>query len=344
MKAKTKLGALGTLAACIALAACGGAPSPPAQTAGADTSTASLPESPPPPLPKSPDVDAGTAAFNAGNYADARKDFEAATKKNPGDYDAFFYLGQSCERLGDAPSAEAAYKGSLAAQPDYEPAAAALSTLYSSDGHPDDAMAVAKSALAKHPGSGPLHAALAIALATRGDQDPAIQEFDQALKLKPDDAMLQYTLASFLNQWHVKGAAPHLDAALGLVKDDYPMIISIGHEYRMAGEFDGCARAFDRAIAMKDGGEARTERALCKLGQKDEPGALADLKAAVSTEPTYAPGHYYLAGRLASTKHYKEAAAEYQKYLDLAPQGSLAKAAADRLKMAQDAAKGGKKK
>lgn len=199
-------------------------------------------------------------------------------------------------------------------------------------------MAIARSALKAHPGSGPLHAALAIALATHGDQDPAIQEFDQALKSTPNDPMLQYTFASYLNQWHVRGAAPHLDVALGAVKDDYALIVSIGHEYRMAGEFGGCTKALDRAISLKDGGEARTERALCKMGNKDDAGALADLQGAIAAEAAYAPAHYYLAGRLASTKRYKEAAAEYQKYLDLAPNGSLAKNAADRLKMAQDAA------
>ena len=343
MKDNLDLGMLARVVACAALAACGGASTPPAQTGGDPTS---LPDTTPPPPPpqSSAEVTAGLKAFDAGNYADARKSFEAATSKNPSDYGAFVDLGQTCEKLGDVPAAEAAYKGALAAQPDLEPAAAELSALYSSDGHPDDAMAIAKSALSKHPGSGPLHASLAIALATRGDQDPAIQEFDQAIKLTPNDPMLHYTVASFLNQWHVRGAAPHLDAALGLVKDDYAMIVSIGHEYRMAGEFGGCTRALDRAIGMKDGGEARTERALCKLGVKDEPGALADLQAAVSNEATYAPAHYYLGGRLASTKHYKEAAAEYQRYLDLAPSGSLAKAAGDRLKLAQDAAKGSKKK
>jgi Tfp pilus assembly protein PilF len=325
------------------VAACGGS-APPPQTAGGDTS--SLPDTTPPPPPPAPsaEVTAGLKAFDAGNYAEARTDFEAATKKNPNDYGAFVDLGQVCEKLGDVPSAEAAYKGALAAQPDLEPAAAELATLYSTDGHPDDGMALAKSALSKHPGSGPLHAALAIALATRGDQDPAIQEFDQAIKLNPNDPMLQYTLASYLNQWHVRGAAPHLDTALGLVKDDYAMIVSIGHEYRMAGEFGGCKQALDRAIGMKDGGEARTERALCKLGMKDEAGALADLQGAVSAESSYAPAHYYLAGRLASGKKYKEAAAEYQKYLDLAPNGSLAKQATERLQMSQDAAKGPKKK
>lgn len=332
-------GALG-----IALVACGGK-TPPAQTGGGDTSASSLPDNgpPPPPAQSSPEVTAGLKAFDAGDYATARKSFEAAVKNNPNDYGADVDLGQACEKLGDVPAAEAAYKAALVAQPDLEPAAAELSTLLSADGKVDDALAIAKSALAKHPGSGALHAALAIGLATHGDQDPAIQEFDQAIKLAPGDAMVQYTFASYLNQWHVRGAAPHLDAALAATKDDYPMIVSIGHEYRMAGEFAGCTKALDRAIGIKDGGEARTERALCKLGLKDEAGALADLQGAVSAESGYAPGHYYLAGRLASAQKFKEAAAEYQKYLDLAPNGSLAKTAADRLKMAKDAAATGGK-
>jgi tetratricopeptide (TPR) repeat protein len=321
----------------LALASCGGGKAQPAQTGGANPGS-SLPDNPPPPPAQSPESAAGVKAFDAGNYTDARASFEAAVKKNPSDYASFVNLGQTCEKLADVGCAEAAYKGALAAQPDLEQAAAELSTLYSGDGKVDDALTIARSALKAHPGSGPLHTALAIGLATHGDQDPAIQEFNQAIQLTPTDPMLQYTFASYLNQWHVRGAAPHLDMALGLVKDDYAMIVSIGHEYRMAGEFAGCTKALDRAIGMKDGGEARTERALCKLGNKDEAGAMTDLQGAIAAETGYAPAHYYLAGRLASAKRYKEAAAEYQKYLDLAPSGSLAKNAADRLKMAQDAA------
>jgi Tfp pilus assembly protein PilF len=117
------------------------------------------------------------------------------------------------------------------------------------------------------------------------------------------------------------------------------MVASIGHEYRMAGEFDGCLKTFDHAIAIKDGGEVRTERALCKLGMKDEKGTLDDLQAAVAKEPTYAPAHYYLAGRLAKNKKFKDAAAEYGRYLALEPNGSLAKPASERQKAALDAAK-----
>ncbi len=320
---------------------CGGG-SPPAQTGGASADTQSLASDKPPPKAEpapSADLMAGIKAFDAGSYADARTSFEAAVKKAPGNYEAQYNLGMACEKLGDLPAAEAAYKAALAAKPDLDSAAAELSALYVDAGRTDEAISVARAGLAKSPGSAALHENLGVALAARGDQDGATSELAQAIKLNAADPMLHLTFAHWLNTWHVRGAAPHLDAARDLVKDDYAMIASIGHEYRMAGEFDSCAKTFDRAIGIKDGGEVRTERALCKLGLKDEKGTLDDLQAAVVKEPTYAPAHYYLAGRLAKNKRFKDAAGEYGKYLQLEPNGSLAKPAAERMKAAQDAAK-----
>lgn len=339
----SQIGLGGSLA--VVLLACGGS-APPAQTGGAgapptsslDNPGTSGPAAAEPP-PASPDTQAGIRAYDAGNYADARRSFEAAAKKNASDYEALFNLGQTCEKLNDAQGAEAAYKGALAAKPDLDNAAANLSALYLDAGRNDEALAIARTGLAKHPGSAPLHENMGIALAAKGDQDNASKEFTQALQINPKDAMAHLTFAHWLNTWKVRGAAPHLDAARDLVGDDLAMLASIGLEYRMAGEFDSCVKTFDHAVSVKDGGEVRTGRALCRLGLKDEKGALADLQAAVSTEPTYAPGHYYLAGRLAMSNHYKEAAAEYGKYLQLAPSGSLAKPAANRMKMALDASK-----
>jgi Flp pilus assembly protein TadD len=336
----SQIGLGGSLA--VVLLACG--PSgPPAQTAGAGPSAAptdspaAAPTTPDPPA--SPDVSAGIRAFDAGNYAEARKSFDAAAKKNPNDYEALYNLGMACEKLGDPAGAEAAYKAALVAKPELDSAAAELSALYLDAGRNDEALAVARAGLAKHAGSAPLHENMGVALAAKGDQDNATKEFSQALQLTPNEPMLHLTFAHWLNVWKVRGAAPHLDAALGLAKDDYDMSVSIGYEYRMAGEFDSCVKTFDHLIATKDGGEVRTDRALCRLGLKDEKGALADLQAAVDKEPTYATGHYYLGGRLAMSKKYKEAAAEYGKYLELSPNGSLAKPAADRMKAAQEAMK-----
>jgi len=347
-------GAIGSSVVVLAMVACGGS-SPPAQTGGATSpagsATASVqplpePEQAAPEGPPSAEVAAGLQAFDAGNFADARKSFEAATQKNPKDYSAFVDLGQTCEKLGDKAAAEAAYKSALGIKPDLESATAELSSLYAQDGRVDEALQLAKTALAKHPGSAPLHESLGIALASRGDQEGATSEFEQAIKLAPTDPMLHYTFACWLNTWHVRGAAPHLDAALTLIKpDDYAMIVSIGDAYRLAGEPDQCVKTLDRALKMKDRAEPRTYRALCKLALKDEQGTVDDLQAAVAKEPSYAPAHYYLAGRLAIARHFREAAAEYAKYLELEPSGPLAPQASARLKMAQDAAahqKGGK--
>jgi Flp pilus assembly protein TadD len=326
----------------VSLQACGGS-EPPAQ-------------SPPPPPPAaapavepsagpepatSPELLAGIKAFDAGHYADARASFQAAAKKNPGNYEALYNLGMSCEKLGDGAGAEAAYKAALAVKADLETASAELCALYVDQGRVDDALSVGRAGLAAHPKSAALHENVGLALAARGDTEAATGELEQAIRLGPSEAMFQLTLAHWMNVWHAHGAAPHLDAALGLAKGDYAMTASIGHEYRMAGEFPSCVKTFEAAIAIQDGGEVRTERALCRLGQKDEPGALEDLQAAVKTEPTYAPAHYYLAGRLAGSKHFKEAAAEYAEVLKLAPSGSLAKAASERLKVAQEAARRG---
>jgi tetratricopeptide (TPR) repeat protein len=174
------------------------------------------------------------------------------------------------------------------------------------------------------------------ALANRGDQDAAIAQFEEAVRLEPSNAMYQITFASWLNRWHVRGAAPHLDAARLLVQGDRAMLASIGHEYRLAGEFEACTKTFDDAIAAQDGGEVRTERALCRLGTHDERGADADLRSAVAVEPTYPQAHYFLGGRLAVAHRFKEAAAEYQAYLTLAPDGSLSDQATQRMQLAKD--------
>jgi len=330
---------------------CGGA-QPVTETAASPApppaeSTATAPAPPPgPEPPSSPELVAGIKAFEAGNYAGARTSFEAATKKAPGNYEALYNLGMACEKLGDKPAAEVAYKAALAAKADLEAAAVGLSALYLDAGRTDEALAVARESLARHPGSAALHENMGIALALRGDQDNATKELSQAAQITPADAMLHLTLAHWLNVWKVRGAAPHLDAARDIAKDNYGMIAAIALEYRMAGEFDSCVKTYDRAVTMKDGGEVRTGRALCKLGLKDDKGTLDDLQAAVTKEPGYAPAHYYLGGRLAMAKRFKDAAAEYAKYLQLEPNGSLSGKAAEKLKAAQDAMKdkGGKKK
>jgi len=261
----TRWAALGVV---LVTAACGGsaamaptAASPAVDPVVADPAPSRNAEPPP-----SKELVEGIKAFDAGQYPEARSLFEAAVKKNKADYEALYNLGMASEKVGDKAAAEAAYQSALETKPDLDTASAELSALYIDEGRADVAITVARAGLAKHPGSAALHENLGIALAARDEADEATRELEAAIQIAPADPMLQLTLAHWLNVWHVRGAAPHLDAARARAKGDYGLIASVGHEYRMAGEFDSCVQTFDSAIAIRDGGEVRTERALCRLG------------------------------------------------------------------------------
>jgi Tfp pilus assembly protein PilF len=92
-----------------------------------------------------------------------------------------------------------------------------------------------------------------------------------------------------------------------------------------------CIATFDKAIEKKDAAEFRTERGLCKLATKDKAGATADFQAAVGKDASYALAHYWLGQMLAQGGKTKEAQAELETYLKLAPSGVKAQAAKDAL-------------
>jgi Flp pilus assembly protein TadD len=287
--------------------------------------------------PATPELLAGIRAFDGGKYGDARKLFEAASRKNPKDPTVFYNLGLACEKSGDHAAAETAYKAALERKPDLEAAVEELGALFIDEGRSTDAVLLLQPAVVKHPGNGALHENLGVAWAADGDVAKARQELEQAVKIAPGEPMYHLTLAHWLTVWRADGASAQLDIARDLAKNDLGIVASVGYEYRMAGAFESCIKTFDRAVAIQDGGEVRTERALCKLGLKDDKGARVDLQAAVDKDPTYGPAHYYLAGRLAVDKNFTGAAAEYSKYLAIEPSGSLSKQATERLKAATDA-------
>lgn len=284
----------------------------------------------------------GIKALQAGDLAAAKASLEAALKKRPKDAEAKFYLGVTLEKGGDRAGAEKAYREALSLKPDLDEAAANLGALLVDSERFDDAVRVLKSALARRPDDGPLRTNLAVALAGKGDKEAARKAFDDAVKLTPADAQLLLTYGHWLVAWKDNdGAVQKLRSARAAAGDNTAMLASVGHELRLAGAFGDCVPTFDKALASKDTGELRVERALCKMGAKDDAGAMADLQAAVQKDASYAPGHYYLAGRLASRAKWSEVIKEYEAYLKLEPNGPLAKTAQERIKLAQ--AKAGKK-
>ena len=327
--------------AVVMLAACGGKEEPKAPLAPRASATAppALGADLPPPgktevTAMSDNVAKGMKALDSGDLISAKAYFDAAVRKNPGDVDALYYEGYTAEKSGDKAGAEKSYRDALKVKSDHEGAAVNLSGIDDEAQKYDEASNICRNALAKHPDNPSLHLNLAIALAGKADQPGATKEFDQAIAINGNDPMYHLVYGHWLGTWkQTDQALAHLRAARPMAADNIGMLAAIGHEMHMIHAFSDCVPTFDKAIAMKDAAELRTERAACKLGAKDDAGALADLQAAVANEPTYAPAHYYLGGALASGGQFKPAIAEYATFLKLSPSGPLAKAATDKIKL-----------
>lgn len=285
----------------------------------------------------SDEVTRGIASLKAGDYNGARASFQAAIEKNPKQADAHYYLGLVLDKTGYRATATNEYKAALAEQPDLIEAAENLIAIYVESQKWDDAIGVAKKALAKNGKNADLNLNYAIALAGKGDEEGATKAFDEALKLAPNDARFYLAYAQQLGAWKKPDAAVgKLKEAQRVAGDDAAMIGSIGFELKTLRAVPECIAAFDKAIALKDNADFRTNRALCKTAAKDKAGALADLKEATSKDASFAPAHYWLGLLLHEDGKFVEAAAEYEAYLKASPKGPMAKAAEAKLKLAKD--------
>lgn len=292
----------------------------------------------------SEDVAKGLERLEAGDLEGARASFDAAIKKDARDDRAHHALGVTLDRTGDKAGAERSFREALRIRPDLEAASVDLSAMLIDAERYDDAEKVARDGLAKHDASAPLRMNLGIALAAKGDAAGGRRELEAAVKRTPDDPMARLTAGHWLVVLKQADAAVmHLRAARALAKDDVPLLASIAQELRLGGAFEDCVITFDKAIAVKDTPDLRTERAVCRGAAKDDAGALEDLRAAIQADAKYAPARYYLGNRYASAGKFREAAAEYEAYLKLAPDGPLAKQAKERATIAKQRAKNAKK-
>ena len=290
----------------------------------------------------SDDVKRGISAMKGGDWNGARDAFEGAIKKNPKQADAHYYLGVVMEKTGDRASAERHYKDAVALDPNLDEANVNLMAIFVEDKKWDDAIAIAKRGIAKNGKNAAMHLNLAVALSGKGDEPGATKAFDEATRLEPNNAQYFLAYAQSLATWKKQPeAVVKLKQALAVAPQDAAVLGAIGFELRGLRAVPECIQAMDKALGVKDDPELRIIRGQCKMANKDKAGALADAQAAVAKDPSYAPARYWLGSWLGEDGKYKEATAEFQKYLELAPKGPMAEAAQKKIKLAKDKEKGG---
>lgn len=311
------------------LAACSGPQVPPSAPLTADPPHSSASADP---GSAETELDRGVAYLKSDRLEDARSHLERSLQlKATGD--AHYYLGVVKEKLHDVPGAEEAYKKSLELDGKLTEAAINLGAIYLDDPpRPDLAIAVLEAALAKGPGDARLTQNLAYAYGLKGDVAGASKQYDAALS-KGDDAMVRFAYGTMLFEHkELEKAAEQLKKALAGVKDDAPLLVTLGRMLGGSKAYGECVAAFDRAIKIKaTEPEWFVRRGTCRHEIKDEAGAQSDFQAAIKVDPKFAAAHYYLGLSLLETRKPNSAIAALEKAALLG--GDIAKAAKAKLKV-----------
>ena len=172
-----------------------------------------------PVLQVNPNVQAGYAAYLAGDLAKASQAYEEALREDPGNRDALLGLGAIDVRMGRYEGAEAVYLKVLEADPHDADAQAALFALRAGSSDPLATESRVKSLLAADPGAHALNFTLGNQLAQQNRWAEAQREYLKAYVAEPDNADYAYNVAVGYDHLHqAREALEYYRRALALAR------------------------------------------------------------------------------------------------------------------------------
>ena len=152
-------------------------------------------------------VQAGYAAYQAGDLAQARVDYQQALRDDASNRDALLGIAAIESRAGRTSEAESAYRRLLQADPRDSHAHAGLLALRAQRVDPLQAESRVKSLLANDPEAGALHFALGNQYARQGRWDEAQLAYARALGADPGNPDFAFNRAVSLDHLRQRGAA-----------------------------------------------------------------------------------------------------------------------------------------
>ena len=252
-------------------------------------------------------LEQGERAFEAGNYAEAARLFEAAHKQSPR-CDVLFFLGMAQYRMKQVDAALISFQAAVQCDPKLAFAYLGLAEAYAERGNDDEALAAYAQVLKLEPknpdalrGAGELylrgkvygkavdaletltklepanpqaHADLGAAYYGAGNQDEAEAQYQAALRIKPNHASAMLGLANiYLRKGKEDQAIAVLQKLVKLVPNAYEPHYLLGTAYNRQSHYQDAVTELQTALRL-GGNESEIyyhlARAYGGLGRADD--------------------------------------------------------------------------
>lgn len=280
--------------------------------------------------PSSAAVEEGIKALKAEEFEKAESILTKAVADSPEDPQAVLYLGMAQEGLEKFDAAVASYSRAVEIAPKLVEANQHLSALLLDLERNQEALNAAEAGLKEEPNNAALLVNKAYAtdlLGEPGKGNPAaIKAYETALAVDGENLNVRYYYALALAQNGDKEKALAQLKRLPLDGKFLP-VVEIITVYGRLDAYDACVEALGVELEKEKTVELYVHRAACQSQAGHESAALADLKAAVATDPNSADAHYYLARHLTKSGKTAEARKELELAVKVGPETKAGQAA-----------------
>jgi tetratricopeptide (TPR) repeat protein len=186
------------------------------------------------------------ALFNAGQYESARAEFGQAATADAVNPDAFYNLGSTYHKLGDAAQAEANYVHCLAFDPNHSQAQHAYTVLLLELGRTNDAYAAVDRWMAQSPGNPDAMVELAWLEKQAGKTQQANDILQQVIAINPRHPRALTELASLYESSHQSDRALALYQRALAANPNHPELSAKVTDLRASVN----GKAFERTMAQ----------------------------------------------------------------------------------------------
>jgi tetratricopeptide (TPR) repeat protein len=259
--------------------------------------------------------------YQAGLFAEAEQSCRQALAADPGQADAWCFVGLACRAQGKNAEAATAYREAIRLRPDFLEALNNLGNALIAQGKPEQAVSCYERALMLRPDYAEAHNNLGVALRRSGRFEQAVASYECALRLAPHYAEAHNNLGdavSALGQW--ERAIGCYRQALALRSDNPEALNNLGVALLRIGKGDDGIACHEEALRLRPNYyEAHNNLGNALAARRGPAEAVRSYREALRIRPDYAEAHYNLGIALAEQGQLDEAVASYREALRLKP-------------------------